>query len=428
MSRNNALPLFTAAALLFLATGCDRCTPKDKDTKADAGPPAPIPIPKDELLPPPAPWVFKPARIGPGIPGIALPTGCEMRAPLVRAKVAPSTRFVAAPRGIGTLVVADADEQETPPRLLGVAGLVLDAEGESKGATPLPWLDADAMPRLARTDAGVWLAAYSEQGEDKLSRGFVHQGDHATPIGEGDRFDALDLACGSSRCALLTTRLGNVAVAGAALWVGLPNEPASSWKRTEIVPDTPESDARPSCIARLEAPPPGSDAGAGGGVVAALLEGQELVFWEATDGAARSLGRVPAPFGIVDATVAARPIALVYGATIDEEGCAKEGGKLRFERVGKEAAEVRAHAPPVSGALRPLERGVLAAYLAPLGCGVARKVAYAVVLDAEGTPVSAPMPVADATSFAVAARGADVDMWIQMGDEVSWVRATCAAP
>ncbi|MDI1448651.1 hypothetical protein [Polyangium sp. 6x1] len=423
--RNDSLPLLAA---LLLLTGCNRCTPKEKETKADAGPPAPIPIPHDELLPPPAPWTFKPARIGPGIPGIALPDGCQMRAPLVRAKVAPSTRFVAAPRGLGVLVVADADEKETPPRLVGVGGLVLDAEGESKGATPLPWLDAEAMPRLARTDAGAWLAAYGEQSDEKLSRVFVHQGDHATPIGEGDRFDAIDLACGSSRCALLTTRLGNVAAAGADLWVGSPNEPASSWKRTEIVPDAPDSDARPSCLARIEAPPPGTDASAGGGVVATLLEGQELVFWDVADGAARSLGRVPAPFGIVDATVAARPIALVYGAAIDDEGCAKEGGKLRFERVGKEAAEVRAHAPPVSGALRPLERGVLAAYLAPLGCGVARKVAYAVVLDGEGTPISAPMPVADATSFAVAARGADVDMWIQMGDEVSWVRATCAAP
>ena len=174
-------------------------------------------------------------------------------------------------------------------------------------------------------------------------------------------------------------------------------------------------------IARVEA-------SADGGVVAALLEGQELVFWEAQDGAARSLGRVPAPFGVVDATVAAQPIALVYGAAIDDEGCAKEGGKLRFERIGKEAAAVRAHAPPISGALRPLERGVLATYLAPLGCGVTRKVAYAVVLDGEGTPISAPMPVADATHFAVAARGADVDMWLQAGDEVTWVRATCRAP
>jgi len=418
-------------ATLLLATGCDRCTPKDRDTPADAGPKplAPIPIPKDELLPPPAPWVFKTARIGPGIPGIALPTGCQMRAPLVRAKVSASTRFVAAPRGTGALVVADADEKESPPRLVGVAGVVLDAEGESKQPTGVPWLDADAMPRLARTDAGAWIAAYAEQGEDKLARVLVHQGDHATPMGEGDRFDAIDLACGATRCALLTTRLGNVAAAGAEVWVGAPNEPASTWKRTEIVPDTAESDARPSCIARLESAPAAEDAGAGGGVVVALVEGQELVFWEVPDGgAARSLGRVPAPFGIVDATVAAGPIALVYGAAIDDEGCAKEGGKLRFERIGKEAAEVRAHAPPIMGALRPLERGVLAAYLAPLGCGSPRKVAYAVVLDAEGVPVSAPMPVADATSFAVAARGSDVDMWIQQEDEVTWVRAACAAP
>jgi hypothetical protein len=121
-------------------------------------------------------------------------------------------------------------------------------------------------------------------------------------------------------------------------------------------------------------------------------------------------------------------VALVYGNTVNDEGCAREGGKMRFERPGKEAAALRAHAPPTAGALRPLGRGAIATYLAPMGCGVERKVVYAVVLDAEGKPISSPMPVADASSFAVAVRGGDVDLFVQLEGEVTWVRASCQAP
>jgi len=416
-------PFATVAALLALfAGGCSRCTTEAVDEPKDAAPPVTTaePVSKASLLPPPAPWTFSPKRIGPGRPGVALPSGCRERAPLVRAKVAASTRFVASPTALGTLVVADADPAESPPRLLGVAAMTLSAEGASTGPVALPWLDAAAMPRLSRTSAGTWLAAYDEPGEGRLSRVLVYRGEEAWPMGEGDRFDAVDLACGASACALLTTRLGTVATAGAELFVGSPDEPVSSWKRTEIAPAAAESDARPSCIARVES---------ASGVVATLLEGGELVFWEANAGAeAREMGRMPAPFGMLDAIVTNQPIALVYGSAVDDEGCAQEGGKLRFERPQKGAIEIRSHAPPTSGALRALTRGVLATYLAPMGCDAPRKVVYAVVLDAEGAPISAPMPVADATSYAVAARGEEVDLWIQEGDEVTWVRASCAAP
>jgi len=140
------------------------------------------------------------------------------------------------------------------------------------------------------------------------------------------------------------------------------------------------------------------------------------------------MGRVPAPFGIVDATVLGRPVALVYGAPVDDDGCATQGGVMRFSRVGAPDVDVRAPAPATNGALRPLARGGLATYIAPLGCEVERKVVYAIVLDDDGAPTSAPMPVGDASSFAVATQGDKVDLWIQRDDDVVWIRATCTAP
>lgn len=404
---------------LALAAGCGRCS--TEKNSPDAAPPLPsaTAVTKEELLPPPAPWAFKTARLGPGMPSFALPDGCKLRAPTLRASVRASTRFVAVPSAPQTLVIADADPAESPPRLLGVAGLRLEPEGPARDITPLPWHEADAMPRWAKTPESGWLAAYAEQGEGKLSTVFVYQNQAITPIGEGDHFDAADLACGAQTCALLTTRLANVAIAGADLWLGGPNEPAASWKKIEIAPSKGETNARPSILARVDP----------NGAVVVMLEADELVFWEAQEASPpRELGRVAAPYGMIDATITTEPLALVYGAAVDEEGCANEGGKIRFVRPGKDPAEIRAHAPPTSGALRPLKQGTFAAYLAPLGCGIERKVVYAVVLDPGGAPISAPMPVADASSFAASVHGEEVDLWIQLGDEVTWLRATCAAP
>jgi len=404
---------------LALAAGCGRCS--TQNNSPDAAPPAPsaTAVSKEELLPPPAPWTFKPARLGPGLPSFALPEGCSLRGPTLRASVRATTRFVAIPSAPQTLVIADADPAESPPRLTGVAGVRLEPEAPAQDITPLPWREADAMPRLAKAPNGTWLAAYSEQGEGRLSTVFLYQNQTVTPIGEGDRFDAADLVCRPERCALLTTRLANVAVSGAELWLGGPSEPPSSWKKIEIAPSKGETNARPSVLARVDPT----------GAVVVMFEGEELVFWQADEASPpRELGRVPAPHGMIDATITSEPLALVYGAAVDDEGCANEGGKIHFVRPGKDPVEIRAHAPPTSGALRPLERGILATYLAPLGCGVERKVVYAVVLDPAGAPISAPMPVADASSFAASVHGKDVDLWIQLGDEVTWLRATCAAP
>lgn len=352
-----------------------------------------------------------------------------MREPLVHAKVRESSRFVASPLALGSLVIADANMTENPPRLVGVAAVELDPAGASKNPLPIPWTEATTMPHLARTATGSWLAAYTESTSGNLSEVFVFQNGSATSLGIGDKFEAIDLSCSQERCLLLTTRLGQVSGAGADVWMGKPSSPVTSWRRKEVVPQAGDSDARPSSIVRIDEQWTNAAGNALKGPIVALFEGSDLVFWEVNPGnEPRDLGRIAAPHGIVDAAMLGRPVAFAYGAAIDDEGCAQQGGIMRVSRVGAADIEIRAHAPATSGAMRPLARGGIAAYLTPLGCGASRKVVYMVVLDDDGTPLSQPMPVSDAGSFAVATEGEKVDLWIQRGDEVVWIRARCGIP
>ncbi|MBK9259314.1 MAG: hypothetical protein IPM54_05705 [Polyangiaceae bacterium] len=426
--RSVAIVAPISLALIVTLPCCNRCSSSTVDAP-DASEVEPPEVVEVDVLPPPAAWKFEPVRLGPTFLGPALPPGCSMREPLVRAKVRASTRFVAASSALGSLVIADADTAETPPRLTGVAAFELDPAGTSSKPFAVPWTEATAMPRLARTNTGAWIAAYSEPTADKLSKVFVFQNNAATSIGEGESFDAIDSSCNGDVCVLLTTRLAKVSAPGADVWMGKPNESVTSWRRHEIVPQAGDSDARPSCIARLDVVATDADAGGRSEPVVGLFEASDLVFWGV--GSAdkpRELGRVPAPHGIVDATVLGRPVALVYGAPVDDDGCAKQGGIMRFSRLGAPDVDVRAPAPATSGALRPLARGGLATYIAPIECRAARKVVYAVVLGEDGAPTSAPMPVGDASSFAVTTQGDNVDLWIQRDDDVVWIRATCAAP
>lgn len=416
--------------LLLALPACSRCstsTPGATDAGTDAA--SDTKVLNVDVLPPPAPWTFEPVRLGPMFSGVALPQGCTTREPIVRAKVKPATKFVAVPHALSTLIIADADVSETPPRLLGVAAMHMDPAGASTNPVALPWTDAAAMPRIGRTKEGLWLSAYAEPAAGKLSEVFVVQNKQATSLGVGDKFEAVDLSCQDDTCLLLTTRMLQVSAAGADVWIGKPYGSATSWLRREIVPPTGDSDARPSTIARLDATWTNAGGTTSKGHVVTLFEDAELHFWGlGEDGKAEQIGKLAALHGIIDATMLGRPVAFVYGAPIDDEGCAQEGGVMRFSRLGATDIEFRTPAPASTGTLRPLARGGLATYLAPLGCGAARKVAYGVVLADDGTPVSQPMPLTDAASLAVTTEGEKVDLWLQRDEEVLWVRATCSAP
>jgi hypothetical protein len=418
-------------------------------------------------LPPPKPISFSKLR---GRTSVAVPEGCSLRGPIVEARLPASSRFVAEPRSLGTLIIADSAGD--PPKLTGVAALTLDPEGEARDPKPLPWIEAGTLPRLARAEGGAWLAAVT-RGDGPSGRVDLWRAGALDPVGEGDHFEAADLACGAGRCALLTTRLGKVAAAGAEVWIGAPAEAASALRRITIAPTAGESDAHPVGIAAVDPEGPTS------GVVAALAEKGTCAFWLAdaspTQGGPREIARVPAPYGVLDAVVAPTPVALTYASPVGENGCvatepresgaegegdgdeaaeAPEPGEepraegapraneeppearalaaagsagLRFERAGLPGIEIRTPAPPTSAALRRLARGAIAVWVAPLGCGLARRVVFAVILDEQGAPASEVMPVADGGRFAVAAQGASVDLWMEREEALTWVPLTCAA-
>jgi hypothetical protein len=366
---------------------------------------------------------------------LAFPAQCRARGPLVHADVAATTRFVAEPRALATLVVADAAGD--PVRLTGVAAVDLDPGGATHDPRALPWFEPASLPRLALR-SGSWIAAVDRPGAAGASRVVLWRGGDAELLGEGDGFEGAALACVAPGCALLTTRIARVAQPGATVWFGSPSLPASRWIPIEIVPPAGESDARPLGLAAVEADSSidagaAGDAGAPSGaagslrVTAALVDRGQVVFFHADAAGAREIARVPAPHGTMDAIALPTPVAMSFAAPVDDDGCPRERPPgVRFERPGIAAVEFPSAGQPAAGYLRRLARGALAVWITPLGCRLARRVVHAVVLDATGTPIGTPMPVGDAQSFAVATQGDDVDLYLQDETTVTWARLTCA--
>lgn len=427
--RPRLVPIVALLASALSCGPCSRATPVPAPAPAELLPP--------DLLPPPTPWVFTREQRD---FDIALPERCRARGPLVRAKVSPSSRFFTDGRSLGALAVGDLAEGKHS--LTGAAVLTLEPEGQSHDPRSLPWLSPGAAPRIARLPGGGLIAAFDRPGDDRASRvglfraGAPGSAGVAEALGEGDAFEALDLACeglgAAARCVVFTSRLGKVAPPGAMLWAFPPDAPSEALRRVEILPAETSSDARPFGLDHVELAPEAML----GVRATAVLADKEAVFFVRIGGeggsggedeGARALARLPAEHGVLDAATLPMPVAMTHATPIDEDGCATGAlAAIRFEREGLPRAEVSTPSPPLFGALRRLDRGGLAVWLAPLGCKRPRQVVYAVVLDAGGAPVSAPMAVADGTSFAVAAVGSEVDLFIQSDASVSWTRMTCA--
>ncbi len=428
-ARARALAARASPAALILAVGacsgpCDRAA-----TNRDAAPPpdaAAVEAPRLALPPAQLAAVgsFEPVRAR---PFVALPDHCSARAPALRARVGGAVRLAADPTAPGAFAFAEVGDGGGPP--VRAAGLVVDPGGAAS-ATPIAW-PATTPPLVARSPVRGWVVATSLPGPTTSARVALARGADAVLVGAGDGFEAVDLACSAPtaapdggppvrRCALLTTRLAGVAAPGADLWFG-DDVATAPWTRVPIGEGTEGAAAQPIAIARA----PGPD---GRGAVAVLMAAGELAFWEVSPEGARPFGVLPAPFGLIDVIAAPRPVAMTYGARHDQGGCTEDGGRLRFERAGLAAIEIRTPTPPVSGWLRPLERGYLATWLAPLACGAPRRVVFAAVLDADGAPLAAPTAVSDGSAVAIATRAGEVDLWIAHDDSISWVRAFCAAP
>ena len=427
--------MWSVAAIGLLGTapvsGCAQCSPGDEGS-GTAGSSGGAAGSAAVLLPPrvpgPSPWTFSGVR---GPQGVAAPAGCRQRAPLLRAKVPRGTHFVADGGATGVLVVADTEGD--PPAVVRSGTLALSADATSPvpsgtGAPGdwVPWPDAGSAPRLARAGQG-WIAAW-ESGEGSRSAVTLFRGGEGKALGAGDAFVAADLQCGASRCALLTSRKGRVAPAGADVLLFDP-KPGAAITTAEIEPGG-GSQARPFGLASVDG---------ARGPVAVLADGGEAVFWRVEgEGGPSVTARLPADNGILDAVILGdRPLVLAHGNVVDEEGCAREGAdaggaKVRLVRANEPAVDLRTPGAPSLAALRPLgagatATGALAVWVSPLGCGAPRRVVFGVALDAAGAPVGSPIPIADGETFALAVSGQDADLWIRRGEEVSWLRLACEA-
>jgi hypothetical protein len=412
-----ARPLAPALALVSLAlaaAGCARCNARN-DAEVDAGPVTPLTLPAP--LPTPKAWTFY--RAPPY--QYALPEGCVERAPPVRALLPATTRFVAEPHALATLVVGETESADA--KLVAAGALALSPDGASGAATALPWTEAPLLPKLARGASGDWIAAIDlpSTRPEGPTRVAIWRGGVAETVGEGDGFVAIDLGCAGDRCALVATRLASVWQPGASVWIGAPKAPIAAWKRVDIALPATETEARLLSLSRLDA----------SAVEVAILQGEQVVFWSATD-PPHEVARVPANAGVLDASSDPLPIALTHGAPVDEDGCPKDPSgappSIRIERAGLPPVELKTVAPPVAGSIRRVGEGSLVAWLAPAGCRSPHRAATAIAFDAKGAPRSpTPATLGEASGYAIASAGAEVDLWFQAEPFVTWVRARCDA-
>ena len=423
-----------AVVLAIPQMGCATCSGSADETAGSTGPtgaagstgPTGAPGPLPAKTPPVSPWTLGTVR---GPQGVAATQGCRQRAPVLRAKVPRETHFLADGRAPGVVVVADT--RLDPPEVLRSGELTLTAQatpppsGWAGTGTPggwVPWPHARSAPRLART-GDRWIAAWETPSAEGPSEVFLHRGRAAESLGVGDAFVAADLACAGPKCALLTSRIGRVAPAGALVWrfdptAGSPSTPPP----VEIEPGG-DSTARPFGLASIDGPR---------GPLAVLFDGKEAVFWTTEgDGAPAVLARLPAENGLLDALwLGDKPLLLAHGNVVDEQGCAREGAdaagaKLRIAREATPPVDVRTPGAPTLLTLRPLTTGALATWVSPLGCAAERHVVFGLLLDEKGAPAGSPMPIADGETFTLSSTANDVDLLIRQADEVSWVRLTC---
>jgi hypothetical protein len=390
--------------LLALALGCSRRQ-------------SPPPSPRLDAAAPPAD--ARPARVAAlaaptfkrrdGARGFALPSGCRLSLPILEAELPAHTRFTAADGAITDLALAAPE----PTKRLRVERRAW-VELEAGRARDLPWTVLDAPPHLAQSGE-AWLAVETEPGRARLWQ----QGKPAGLLGTGDRLSVADAACSSGRCAVLTT-LARVNLApGATLFTGGADQPASAWRRLDFEAKAEEA-FRPLAIVDLAA-----DASRG---TVALVSPESVALWDYTERAAKERGRQDAPYGVFDIVAGAAPL-LVTPEVAPDAPCAEDRFPLRFAAFGKAGSRVEAQTPPRGLAARPVPGGALAVWVGPVSCrNKQRKIVYAIVVDADGTPLGSPMSVADASGFALATRGEHVSLWLRTAHGLIWLKARCSAP
>lgn len=397
--RSDGAPAPSASAFLPASA-----TPRPPPTAALR---SPVPLPAGLLPVADAPR-FRPL---PSPPPLALPSACKQEGRFVRTELPPHAVFAVDPRSPGRLGWAVGVEGE--PGLRRAASLGFEVSVETPTPEPLPWFVAAETPVLARSSAGLALAAFSlPRLLGALDRVGLARGENLELVGEGDGFHPVDLACGDV-CALLTTRLAKVASPGVELRVGPAEQSVSAWRTLELATE-----------ASAGAPQPVALSVQGATVTAAVEDRGVVAFYRVENDTTTRTLELAAPHGTLDA-LASPPLVATHGAPPGEDRCGEGPASLVLVRPAAPPLSLPLPSPAETAALRALASGTLAVWLAPLGCKSERRVVYAAVLRPDGSLAGEVVPVADGDAFAVATAGERVDLWVQQGQVLLGARARC---
>ncbi len=403
--RSSGTALRVVWATVLGLGGCERC--QGATARPDAGAPPPIATsarPPDHLL---APMRF--AAL-PTAAGFGMPHGCTLTEPIRRTALprAP-VRFVAPRTTASEIVVAVGREGGGIER----RGILPLAGGPPRD---LPWEELDAPPLLDRAGAG-WVGAFERDG-DPAEVTLWREGTGASPLASGDQLELADVACDDGQCAVLTTLVRAAAAPGATVTLGDASAAVASWTRHDVE-ENAEGPWRPVAIVSVDAKARRT--------VVALTEGTRTALWAVSADGPKRLGEVPSPNGVLDVVQATRPIVLTADRPLSD--CTTDRFPLRLAALGGETASLELGATPTSTYARSIDGGAVLAWVAPVSCKMPeRTLVHALLLDAHGRPASSAMAVANATGFALSARGSRVDLWLQTGDALSWITATCVPP
>ena len=290
---------------------------------------------------------------------------------------------------------------------------------------------SDERPRIAHAGDERWLALLevdrSGERELRLWRGDAARG-QTERIGAASALSPASLQCRRGWCAMLTAPVDATgtptAATGASLWLGRAAEPVDGWRRVEL-----EADAtKPFEVTGLTV--------ADDGVVAhaTLVDDLRARVFAVDEGGTRSVATPLAPHGVVATTLARAPVVVTFAGPSGPRRCDASGGGVNVSIGDGEAIQLRSALPAERGHAHAIEGGVLVTWLAPARCDGPRRVLHAAVLDHEGRPAAPVTVVGEAESYAVAAHGSDVDVWLRRpggltgpGDmgTVLYLRARC---
>ena len=83
--------------------------------------------------------------------------------------------------------------------------------------------------------------------------------------------------------------------------------------------------------------------------------------------------------------------------------------------------------PPLSATLRPLDKGYILSWYAPVSCNPVEmtRMLTSVLIDSNGNPVASPLPIAASEAYTWATHGDEAELWLRTDRGILWTRARC---